>query len=392
MRLDASLRERLRRLAGPECESLPFEAVERVVERVRRDGPQIVRGARRRRRLVGALALAGAAAAVFAATVWRESIRAVVFGPLRPAPSPVVQPAQCAQRPLPATRFREGVLNLGPAGRMTLIDGGRADVLEASPCRLVVALHAGGLDVHAADLGGGALRVEAGSVVVEVRGTRFRVQWVGAGVRVSVREGRVEVRRGAQKWYLASGEQREVDANERAASRRQADTRHEAAGEDFERLQPLRETSSDAPVPPGSASRHGEEGSPDSLVARAARLLRAGDLDGARAAYRAAGQGRGATAESAWIALARLEHRVGRFDEALRALTERRRRFGRGALGAEADALGWRIALEAGDERGGEFFARRLVREHPAGPHADAARRWLERRQVFIERGADGDS
>jgi Tfp pilus assembly protein PilF len=115
----------------------------------------------------------------------------------------------------------------------------------------------------------------------------------------------------------------------------------------------------------------------DGLVARARDLRLAGDLDGARTAYREAGALHGPTAESAWLALARLERDAGRSRAAIEAIDERARRFGAGSLGAESAGLGFRLARDLGDAAVTRRFAEQIVAEHATSPQAPAARAWL---------------
>jgi hypothetical protein len=117
---------------------------------------------------------------------------------------------------------------------------------------------------------------------------------------------------------------------------------------------------------------------PGELLARAEKLRRAGKYDEARSLYRMVGTGRGATAEAAWLALARMELGIGNAAGAERAATERRTRFGGGSLGPEARWIDVRTHRLAGDELAARSAARDLITRWPRSPQADAARRWLD--------------
>ncbi|MCC7380566.1 MAG: FecR domain-containing protein [Deltaproteobacteria bacterium] len=122
------------------------------------------------------------------------------------------------------------------------------------------------------------------------------------------------------------------------------------------------------------------------LVKRGEALRRAGDLDGARVAFRNAGGQSGPTAEAAWIALARLELDDGEPEDARRALTERQRRFATGVLGVESAWLAVLVEEQVGDLDAARAAARSLTQRWPNTPQADAARRWLDGRGAQRDR------
>lgn len=117
------------------------------------------------------------------------------------------------------------------------------------------------------------------------------------------------------------------------------------------------------------------------LVARADAYWREGALDEARASYRAAGALRGATAEAAWLALARNELSAGHVSAARAALADHARHFPEGKLAGEAAGIEFRAALQARDLDAAERVARQLLEDHPATPQAAAAERWLRSRE-----------
>lgn len=221
--------------------------------------------------------------------------------------------------------------------------------------------------MHARDLGGGELLVRTAEADVVVRGTRFSVSRAGESTRVELEEervaivtgGRERVRvRAGQAVRIASGE---VMRDEIGAA--------DAAGPD-------------APSASGAvrASRRGPGPAPSAgeLAARAARLEAAGDVAGARRLYRRAGAMSGYDAQAALLALARLELRQGRHDDARAALAAHRRRFGATALSVEALALAVRVARARGSRDEARRIAGELIERYPGTPQAEQARRWLE--------------
>jgi Tfp pilus assembly protein PilF len=116
----------------------------------------------------------------------------------------------------------------------------------------------------------------------------------------------------------------------------------------------------------------------DDLLARAEGLRRSGDYEAARGLYRRVGAGAGATAEAAWLALARMELALGRTDAARQAAASRRDRFGQGSLGPEAQWLEVRIHRQAGQDDLARQVARDLIVRWPTSPQAAAAQRALD--------------
>jgi hypothetical protein len=132
------------------------------------------------------------------------------------------------------------------------------------------------------------------------------------------------------------------------------------------------------PAPDTTASSRAE--TPAELVARADRMWRSGSRDDARALYRRAGTLSGATAQAAWLALARRELSAGRSSAAREALESYKTRFPSGALGEEAAGIEFRIALLEHDDALAGRLAQQLRDRHPGSPAAQAATRWLRSR------------
>ncbi len=371
------LRDRLGKLADEATPELSDAARRRVVESMRRDGPDFVHAARQRRRVmigVGVSALAAAAAVAFAL-----------------APPPPEPTANACMSWTPAEANRMGSrLDLGARGAVTV--EGTVSLEAPDPCTTILHLDEGRVDVRADDLGGGLLRVAAGPVAVEVWGTRFSVTRHDGEVSVEVEEGHVVVTapenreihlRDGERWSLgrelamaAAGDGRGdgdgvadrvedgdgvgrgdgLETNWRPAAPAHHDTSAAAARAD---------------VPPPAPA-------PGALLGEAESLWREGQHEAARRIFRQVGRGHGAVAEAAWIRLARLELRAGDGRGALRALSERARRFAEGRLDAEA------LFLEA-DAHGrlGEAAARAraidtLQSRHPSSPQARAVARESE--------------
>jgi hypothetical protein len=111
---------------------------------------------------------------------------------------------------------------------------------------------------------------------------------------------------------------------------------------------------------------------------RAAELRRKNDLDGARDLYQRAGKLSGATAEAAWISLARLELSAGRARAAIVALEQHAQRFSRGALEPEAAWLKVSALDAAGEGAAARAQAQQVAARWPGSEQAKAAARWLE--------------
>jgi ferric-dicitrate binding protein FerR (iron transport regulator) len=328
-------------------DALDPASVERIADRIAADGPRVVRRARTihavQRVAVPVFAIA---AGIFA---WRSMKPAKIE---RSTPE-VVAARRCESFASPSV--------LGDGARLAIEDRVAIDFEEGSvhapellsPCAIAIRLDEGRARVHARELGGGTLEVRTPSGVVRVRGTLFFVAHRARRLEVQVDEGAVEVEAGALKKILRAGER-------------------ESFGEE-----PARE-----PPPPGPKAKTKRPAAIDEdageLVLRAAKLRAAGDLEGARDLYRRAGRLKGATAEAAWIALARLELSASRAHAALEALAERKRRFGEGDLLLEASWLEVQASDAGGDRAAASAAAEELIRRFPSSEQARAAKRWLE--------------
>jgi hypothetical protein len=384
--------KRLRGLADATRVELDAGARERVAQRVKQHGPSVLRRAKQVRTAsrFGMMAAVIALGVVFARQ--KDAGPApVAQAPVAQAPSapkaaePVVAPAPapslaCRTRTELATLSAvEGAggtqrLSLGAAG-LVVADARTAMWLDAQDaCRLRVRLSAGRVSVHAKDLGGGELRVTTPGGDVLVHGTTFAVAHDASGLTVDVEEGRVSVARagrevasaltGGQRLQLAAGAEPVIAAL--PASARDA------------LLQTLSDqTVDEADAPLGRATSARDAASAEQLVREATALWKRGEQEQARARFRQAGELRGATAEAAWLALARRELEVGRAQAAKVALAARAARFGEGDLAGEAAGIAFRIALQSGDAAQIRPLAERLQQRYADTPQGDAAARWL---------------
>jgi hypothetical protein len=271
---------------------------------------------------------------------------------------------------------------LGEAGLLAVQEGSAMWLDVSDGCRLRVHLLDGQVSVHAADLGGGELRVLTPSGDVIVQGTVFSVTHGADALRVDVDEGRVGVQRAGQSLttMLVGGQRLSMSATEPP----RIDPLDAAARAE------LREQVGLVPAPqaatasePGASTRRAQArsasapSSADALVAEADALWRRGELAQARERYRKAGALGGATAEAALLALARRELGLGRTAAARAALQAYDARFPRGELAAESAGIAFRTALQEGDLAGARRSAELLQRRYPRTPQAEAAARWL---------------
>jgi hypothetical protein len=387
MQLDERSRDRLRALADVGGAELDEEARGRIARRVASDGPRVVRRARRVR--TGVQALGGCAAlglcglAVWLGHAGSASEPAASLHAPRDAQKPPavarVAPRACEQRGSiavsPSASAGDGRrFELGELGTLVATQDTLMELDAADPCRVRVRLDRGSVAVHAADLGGGELRVASPSAEVSVHGTVFAVTEREGVLTVDVDEGRVAVaQRGrATPLHLGAGMRLRVARGESGATEPLAAADRVA----------LQTTLGLLPDPAPAKRRHepGPAASAEALVAEADGLWRAGELERARDRYRRAGALSGVTAEAAWLALARRELSLLRAAAARAALASYRGRFPRGKLAAEGLGIEFRAAVQQTDHAAAQRIARELQRRHPGTPQAGAAARWLQER------------
>lgn len=436
------LRSRLREARREQQTPLDEAAYARIVAHVVQHGPGRVRRSHQRRVLVRA-------AAVVVPLVLITGV--LLRGQRQPSAAVVAmhRPAACAARMVPRAEARLRAdqtrsIDLGEVGQIVLEAGAVASLDVVDPCRLQLQLKRGRVSIHAANLFGGELKVQAGATDVVVHGTTFAVEQTDDEVLVDVETGAVSVERAGKPVapLLRDGQRLRVAAThapvlvplleaQQTQLRERFLTVPVAAVQQVERsrvvarsaeprvperavipeaaatLEPAptvetsapakamparqptaaraarQQPSAAAPVPVPASARVGVRVmDAGAWVARADALWQSGDLADARASYRAAGQLSGATAEAAWLSLARNELALGRTRAARAALAEHAQRFPRAKLAGEAAGIAFRVALQADDAAAAERSARRLVDDYPDTPQADAAARWLRARKV----------
>lgn len=385
--------ERLRALGQRPPEGLDDAARERIVARVRVEGPELVRRARRTQLVtwVGATSVLALAAAALLVWVTRSptSEPPVAERPAAdrraPGPAPLDQNRAAAPSERRCDAFSAPVEHRSAPdadGRVLITLGALATVATATPtavrveqpsaCATLVTLAVGGVvAVHARDLGGGELRVRTPAGDAVVHGTIFEVRAVASGTQLDVVEGVVGVERDGRE--LAR-----VAAGGRVSWRTGSVVVESAllAGPDRDAIVARLDPAVLA-VPAPAVGRRPPARSADEILFAAERARVAGQLDDARRLYRDAAALGGPVGESAWIKLARFEQRLGRVDPARRALAARAAQFPNGALEPEATFLEHQLAERAGDARGARTAAQQLVARWPTSPYAVYARRWL---------------
>ena len=389
------LRDRLQDLAEEGAPRLDDAARARILDRVELEGPALARRRRGGRVALLAIPLAAAAALV----LWV----AAASEPSAP------RAARVCESWSPAEGIaRDGRLALGQRGVATV----EGDLSMRAPdgCMTELELASGRVSVHARDLGQGALRVRAGEVTVEVRGTRFTVVRAGDHVEVHVDEGHVVVRApeereihlyAGERWTrgqrLAAGplERSPVEpASDDEAASDEAVSDDEAASDEAVSDEVASDTDDETATDEATATRideptsvaargrarparetstHGETDDPRALLATAEARWRAGEHERARGLFRHVGAGRGSLAEAAWIRLARLELRGGDPERAVRAVRAQRRRFPRSRFGAEALWIEADAERRRGRARAMEAALEQLRRLYPDSPQARAA-------------------
>ena len=395
------LRDRLQDLAEEGAPRLDDAARARILDRVELEGPALARRRRGGRVALLAIPLAAAAALV----LWV----AAASEPSAP------RAARVCESWSPAEGIaRDGRLALGQRGVATV----EGDLSMRAPdgCMTELELASGRVSVHARDLGQGALRVRAGEVTVEVRGTRFTVVRAGDHVEVHVDEGHVVVRApeereihlyAGERWTrgqrLAAGplERSPVEpasddeaASDEAVSEDEAVSDEAASDEAVSDDETASDTDDETATDEATATRideptsvaargrarparetstHGETDDPRALLATAEARWRAGEHERARGLFRRVGAGRGSLAEAAWIRLARLELRGGDPERAVRAVRAQRRRFPRSRFGAEALWIEADAERRRGHARAMEAALEQLRRLYPDSPQARAA-------------------
>jgi hypothetical protein len=428
--LDEQLRQRIRGLAEADESSFDDAARERILTLIREEGPSLVQSARRRRFFVGASAV-GAVAAGFALLFALRQPGDLATAKVESGTKAGAALA-CASRTVPdsakagfVTGNAGARLDLGAVALAAALPGAVVHLEEASPCSTIIALDSGTVAVHAKDLGGGELRVRTTRGDVVVHGTIFAVTRDETSLAVEVVVGKVSVTDRDDTHSVTTGQrlllstvgaaEGPLEAPRAAALRATLGISAPGGAEATEALpaEATRERVA-APVPAGgqvvaasrgSSSRTEEPSKgvrpvpevtlepdeaaepaptapsapvqPTDPLAMAEQARRAGDYGQARELYRRAAEGTGATAEAAWVALARMELSLGHSAQARQATKQRQERFGRGTLSPEALWIDVRSYRQSGDLMKARELASQLVEHWPSSPQARAAEQWL---------------
>jgi hypothetical protein len=340
----------------------------------------------------------------------------------------------CASRAVPGARDfiaqpSGASLNLGEVALAVADPGATVSAERIEACRTVIGLASGRVTVHARDLGGGVLSVRAPGGLVTVKGTIFSVTQNPDSLVVEVAEGTVAVSGRSGEHLVRHGERLHLSAVGIAQGALD-DTRENAlravvgvpAVVGFEAL-PAGEANapeaSSVAAPPRAAvafrgrAAHAVEATDRDLpgaveppvapvaeaqpepqvqlpettaraetaadwLTQAEHARKTGKFAEARTLYRrVAEQASGATAEAAWVALARMELSLGHPAAARDATKRRQERFGHGTLEPEALWIDVRTYRQSGDVPRARSLAEELVRRWPKSPQALAAEQWL---------------
>ncbi|MBI2376180.1 MAG: FecR domain-containing protein [Deltaproteobacteria bacterium] len=378
--------------------SLEASALERIAEHVAERGPRLIA----RSRLIYRVERASGAVALLALGLL--AVR------LTDAPRP------CNGWEPPSMAHDGPAFEL--SGRIALLAsrGASFRAVKLESCAIALALERGRVVVHAKDLGGGELSISTPEASVRVLGTLFSVERTNGSFRVEVAEGTVEVSSAGAREVLRHGEAVTRTASgrlERLVGLEVPDLRKELAdgppalAEAEPRPKAEARPSGAEARPSGAEARPSgarpaarsprpkpgkarppvaepkqEVTSPpptaEDLVRQAALSKQSGDLDSARALYRAAGSLPGSAAEAAWVALARLELSARRFRATFDALDERARRFPAGDLAVESAWIAVQAHTENHEPQRARAQAEALLRAWPDSVQGRAARAWLD--------------
>ncbi len=306
---------------------------------------------------------------------------------------------------VPETRYSELMLS---SARVLLRDDAKLSVERDDANGAVVRLAAGAALFHVRKGTGKSFEVFAGATRVRVVGTVFGVALGPRGAAVAVDEGVVEVADRAGTRTLRSGEtwppQHGISIDQAALERVRAPLPPGPSGElDKERAGAASEPApappsgepsapndvalahSAAPVvssrPPAAASA-----APESDYSRARALERAGDANGALAAYQTIVEARGASVEDALFAIARLRAQLGDQGAALTAAKSYRGEFPNGRYARDNDVLVLNAELARGEQTAALVEAQSFLARFPNDPRA-----WRFRLVRAADRAQRGD-
>ena len=389
---------------------LSEDARARILSRLGSEGPRVVQRSRIRR------------------TVIRTTLpMLVVFGGVallrsqtskpKPSNTPIIAQAPTqraceAFKAIEKAKFQkiedQYILKLSDRAYAVASEDARVHLVKATGCQTTIKLDFGEVTVHAKDLGGGQLLVETDLGRVEVLGTVFSVE--------KRKHVRIEVAKGKVRFRSRRGKKAEIKKRGRLLVSSETPRREEVSDLRVEELlkkvglhkepvveadnsmtlpEPMQKNRSSRPARRTKRKRvaakarkrpavsvPSEEASPTMSATHwveQAELARdQGALDRARKYYLRAAEGGDATAEGAWVALAKLELGRGRPKAALSALQLRREQFGEGVLGPESTWLTLVAQKKLGRTGGAQKTALRLIQRWPNSEQATAASAWLK--------------
>lgn len=378
-------------------------ALARIADHIALEGPRVVRRARRIRVAVRVTSVG-------------LGLTLVLFGlnRLRPgAEAPMIanNARACERWDFPMSpQLEVGRVELGRRGVVAVAEASELRVAKNERCELVIRMERGEILVHAQDLGGGTLVIETELGRVRVLGTIFEVSHREGAFGVSVVEGLVEVELPTEQRKVEAGHRLVLSDGKLVASAlgpdELAERRARLLREPSAMLEPDREVMADE-APPTIVDEPRRKAKPrvrrsvrespaqdalgerveideappmaesaDALVARAAQL-RAKQPEEAKTLYRRAGSMSGATAEAAWLALARMELAAGNYEEAIEALDQRDRRFPRGGLVVEAAGIRLETYATSGERERARALAEQIIAQWPKSQQAKRAQSLL---------------
>jgi TolA-binding protein len=326
---------------------------------------------RRPARVVPAMVLVGACAAVACLVLWR------VRGHGVPAPTTVAATAVPA---VTAQRTEEITLRLADGSIARQADGAHVQVQSVEEERTELLQTQGSVHYEVVPNPRRRFVVRARDVDVNVLGTIFVVDVKPLAVAVHVERGRVEVAQQGRRVTLAAGEGITFDTSDALFAAITPSVVSPASGPS------MPSTAAGSSLPPkaiaASAPREkkGEVVSPLILLGQADRARANGDLDGAARALRQLLQQypndtRVALAE---FVLGRVESARGANADAVRAFGACVARAPGGALGEDALAEWAKARSRSGDSAGAMSLAQRYLATYPGGVHGSAMQRLVD--------------
>jgi len=302
------------------------------------------------------------AALLAAATVVQAAVILLMFATRTPEPVPLARTRIVADRAFTETMLDDIAIRLEPASALTVLEN------RADSSRVLLERGVASFSVPARGQRP-AFAVQAGAVLVQVVGTRFRVTHVDHTTRVDVEEGKVRVSVRGEDRLLHAGESfrdRQVEArgsareqSQEASTSQPVRAKSAAAPTSAARPEPARThaVALEAPSParrPALEARASARDQDDTDTSRApaetaqqrfdrAALLEASDPGEALRIYASLAAQGGRWGETALYAMGRLELERGHRAAASRVLRSYLREYPAGANAADVAALVQRL-------------------------------------------------